>query len=320
MENKFILGSAALALLFLYKKKAASSLKIIDIVNSLPKSSTQTYSTRNLSQINKIVVHHSATTSGTPESYARYHIDTRNFPAIAYHYVIQQDGTVYQTNYLNTISWHTAGENTSSIGICLTGNFDVQQPFPAQMRSLNALIASLKKQLGNNLQIKGHRDYSTKTCPGNNIVLPQIAGVGAIFKKGKGLTICKDNYKSDRIGRGACSYHRGVKKYPNVEIKVSEADIENFFFKDYFIGKFLQSHRISTASWNRYGDKNLTREKLNWIGNKGNNIDDIAQQLTFRLGVEVEPQDIVDIVMDFPSPTAYMDYLKNETKEILKRY
>lgn len=318
MDKKLILASSVIgiALLFFSKKKTAS-IKIIDIVNNLKKSNTQTYDTRDLSQINKIVVHHSATTSGTPESYARYHVDTRNFPGIGYHYVVQQDGTIYQTNYLNTISWHTGGENTSSIGICLTGNFDVQQPFPAQMAALNSLIAYIKSQLNRPLQIKGHRDYSTKSCPGDHIVLPQIAGIYAIKKTGKGLTICRDKSKSTSQGKGACSFHRGVEKYPKKNIVVRDSDIEYFFFKDYFIADFLKSHKINVQSWNRYGDPNLTMEKLNFLSNKGNNIDDIAQQLSFKLGIEIDPEDIINVVMDYKSPSDYYEHLKQSTKQIL---
>lgn len=212
MNNKVLVGIAFLSLIFLSPSQKAA-LSIRNIVDDLPKSATQSYSTRNLSQINKIVVHHSATTSGTAESYARYHVDTRGWPGIGYHFVIDQDGTINQTNWLETVSYHTGNNNTSSIGICLTGNFDIQQPFPAQMASLNALISHLKNQLGQNLQVYGHRDYSTKTCPGNNIALssynPNIAGI-----------ICKDGTYSDKTGRGACSRHGGAEEQKQQEVGV----------------------------------------------------------------------------------------------------
>lgn len=205
MNNKLLAGLVVVSFFFLSSSKKAI-LKIKNIVDSLPKSPTQSYSTRNLTQINKIVVHHSATTSGTAESYARYHVDTRGWPGIGYHFVIDQDGTINQTNWLETVSYHTGNENTNSIGICLTGNFDIQQPFPAQMASLNALISYLKGQLGQHLQVYGHRDYSTKTCPGDHISLssynPNIAAIAGV--------ICKDGTYSEKTGRGACSRHGGA--------------------------------------------------------------------------------------------------------------
>lgn len=218
MNKNLVIGSVVgLTLLFLSAKKKPG-LKIIDIVNNLKKSNTQSYDTRTLDQVNKIVVHHSATTSGTPESYARYHVDTRNFPGIGYHYVIQQDGTIYLVNYLNTIAWHTGGENTSSVGICLTGNFDTQQPFPAQMAALKNLIAYLKIQFGRNLEIKGHRDYSTKTCPGNNIHLDNIAAINAIYKNvdcpacPDTFYPCNDGFFSTTNKKGSCARHGGLNK------------------------------------------------------------------------------------------------------------
>lgn len=216
ISNKVLIGGGVLALLFLSQSKK-NSIEIKDIINSLKKSATLVYPTRALSQINKIIVHHSATTSGTAASYANYHVDTRGWPGVGYHFVVDQDGTINQTNYLTTISNHTSGQNTAGIGICLTGNFDTQQPFPAQMRSLNALISYLKQTVAPNLQVYGHRDYSTKSCPGNNIALssynPQIA---SIYPTGDCPTLfpCKDGFFSSVKGRGACAQHGGLSSSP----------------------------------------------------------------------------------------------------------
>ena len=69
------------------------------------------------------MIHHSATDDGSPEAYARYHVQTRGWPGIGYHFVIQKDGGIYQTNRLDTISYHVSGQNTNSIGICGTGKW-----------------------------------------------------------------------------------------------------------------------------------------------------------------------------------------------------
>lgn len=139
-----------------------------DIVNTLAKDPKRTYATRSLSSIRQIVIHHSATTSGSAAAYAKYHVENRGWPGIGYHFVIDKDGTINLTNYLETISYHVSGQNTRSIGICLTGNFDIQQPTTAQLNSVVRLIRFLSDQLGR-LPIKGHNDYAAKSCPGNNI-------------------------------------------------------------------------------------------------------------------------------------------------------
>jgi N-acetyl-anhydromuramyl-L-alanine amidase AmpD len=154
------------------RKKMGSIIKYI--VHDLPTNPGKNYDHRSIHQIDLVVVHHSATSSGDPWSYAKYHVEKNDWPGIGYHYVIQPDGTIYQTNDLDTVSYHTSGENANSIGICLTGNFDVQKPSFKQLESLIWLIRDLNQYLGRRLQIQGHNQYSAKSCPGNNIDLAAI--------------------------------------------------------------------------------------------------------------------------------------------------
>ena len=188
-STKTILAVAG-ALLFpwnrLFGASASSTLTIYDITDDLPKHPTKYYPSRSLGQISSVFIHHSATTSGTPYAYAEYHILERDFPGIAYHFVIDKNGKINQTNYLDTISYHVSGKNTASIGICLTGNYDIQSPPNAQIDSCVRLITYLNGILGRNLIIHGHRDFANKSCPGDNIdmewikslVYHNISGVG----------------------------------------------------------------------------------------------------------------------------------------------
>lgn len=141
-------------------------MEIKDIISNLPKHPTAQYKTRPPEIISEIIIHHSATKKGTPFSFARYHIDTRDFPGIGYHFVIPKDGTIFQTNELSKISWHCSGRNTVSVGICLIGHFDNEKPTIEQLQSLQKLITYLKEHLPTINKISGHRNYSTKTCPG----------------------------------------------------------------------------------------------------------------------------------------------------------
>ena len=156
--------------------KRAYGIRIRNIVNWLPRKLFKSYSTRNLSKINRVVIHHSDTTSGTPQSYALYHINKNKWPGIGYHFVIQKDGTIYQTQHLSTVSYHTSGENTRSIGICLTGDYDTQTPPEVQIAACVKLIRWLEnKELKRSLHISGHNEYSTKSCPGSNLNINEIA-------------------------------------------------------------------------------------------------------------------------------------------------
>lgn len=156
-------------------RKKAYGIPIKYRANILPRSIWKSYSTRSLSQINQVVIHHSATASGSPEAYAKYHVYQNEWPGIGYHYVIAKDGEIVQTQPLRVISYHTSGQNTRSIGICLTGNYDTQQPPAVQIEATVKLIRWLeKKELKQELNIAGHNEYSAKSCPGSNVSVGYI--------------------------------------------------------------------------------------------------------------------------------------------------
>jgi N-acetyl-anhydromuramyl-L-alanine amidase AmpD len=155
-------------------------LLVKDLTAKLPRGQ-QRYEKRKLEQIDRIVIHHSATSDGSPEAYARYHVETRGWPGIGYHFVIQKDGGIYQTNRLDTISYHVSGQNTNSIGICLTGNYDKQQPPQVQLQACAQLIATLRQNFVQELDLRAHADFSAKSCPGKNVNLEEISRLVAAY-------------------------------------------------------------------------------------------------------------------------------------------
>lgn len=138
---------------------------MINIVNDLPRHPTKKYVTRDIKDLKYIAVHHSGTVEGTPKSFAEYHIKKNDWPGIGYHYVITKQGVVYKTNNITTISYHVGDYNRQSIGICLVGNFDLEKPTEEQYKALAELIKELQIY---NLEIKGHKDFANRTCPGKN--------------------------------------------------------------------------------------------------------------------------------------------------------
>ncbi|NKB23444.1 MAG: LysM peptidoglycan-binding domain-containing protein [Kiritimatiellae bacterium] len=126
-----------------------------------------------------IVVHHSASLKGNPQSMDRYHREKRRMEnGLAYHFVIgngqgMQDGeiTVGSRWKKQLQGGHLASEalNQVSIGICLVGNFDVSKPSKPQMVSLKDLSRYLLKRCGlEKDHIRTHRQINTKPtkCPG----------------------------------------------------------------------------------------------------------------------------------------------------------
>lgn len=168
-DKRFLFFALVIILFVVFVAASSPKLRIIDKTNTLMRSSGQQYSTRPLSKINKIIVHHSAAIGQTAEDYARYHVQSKGWPAIGYHFVIEINGDIIQANPINKISYHVANHNSPSIGICLSGDFTKQEPTSQQLKSLKKLIQYLRKQLPQPLEVYGHRDYGQTSCPGHNL-------------------------------------------------------------------------------------------------------------------------------------------------------
>ncbi|WP_195263995.1 peptidoglycan recognition family protein [Clostridium sp. 1001275B_160808_H3] len=118
---------------------------------------------------NKIIYHHSARSKWSPEEINEYH-KSKGWKGIGYNYYIRKDGSIYSGRPENAEGAHTKGENNSSIGICLEGNFEEEYPTGEQLESLYnlSLYISLKYDI---YKIIGHRDVYSTLCPGKNFPL-----------------------------------------------------------------------------------------------------------------------------------------------------
>lgn len=168
-QHKRLLLILLVALTFLALVAFYPSIRIVDKTALLWRSSSKKYPSRSLDRINLIVVHHSASIGQTAQDYARYHVLSKGWAAIGYHFVIERNGTIIQANPLTAISNHTAGQNSRSIGICLSGDFTRQKPSYQQLNSLKKLIAHLRRQFPQQLQVAGHRDHGQTSCPGHHL-------------------------------------------------------------------------------------------------------------------------------------------------------
>lgn len=114
-----------------------------------------------------IVIHHSATGSGSAASFHNYHSD-QGYGGLSYHFVIgngkgSPDGKVEEGfrwkeqmagTHVNVESWY---HNIFGIGICLVGNFDKSPPTKNQISALSKLIQSLCKKYDiPNKNVMGH--------------------------------------------------------------------------------------------------------------------------------------------------------------------
>jgi LysM repeat protein len=128
-----------------------------------------------------IVVHHSGTSNGNVRGMDRYHREQRHMEnGLAYHFVIGNGHGMRDGEVAVGDRWkkqldggHLASEplNRVSVGICLVGNFDKESPTPAQLKSLRALVSSLRKRckLGSSA-VKTHQQINPvyTRCPGRH--------------------------------------------------------------------------------------------------------------------------------------------------------
>jgi N-acetyl-anhydromuramyl-L-alanine amidase AmpD len=98
---------------------------------------------------------------------------SKGWSDIGYHYVIRRDGDIETGRPIEKIGSHVRGRNRKSIGICLIGGVDGSKRPDAnftlnQYQALHSLISLLRNKYGD-LELHGHRDYSTKACPSFNV-------------------------------------------------------------------------------------------------------------------------------------------------------
>jgi peptidoglycan hydrolase-like protein with peptidoglycan-binding domain len=155
---------------------------ISDIVNDLPRKNVPQ---KDISRQAGIVIHHSATDSksagSNPYSYARYHTATLNWPCIGYDTVIQPlEPHIYRTANLQDRNYHAGNQNSLWYGICISGNYDIEEPTDLHYRLIVAaifdLIARHEKLTGKRWDpdIQPHSKFSTKTCPGRKFDMARI--------------------------------------------------------------------------------------------------------------------------------------------------
>lgn len=123
-----------------------------------------------------IICHHSGGTNANPladtshhtaQIMEAYHLSL-GWDGLGYHYAIHEDGKVWKGRPEHINGAHTIGQNTKSIGIVLSGNFDATLPSKEQEKALAGLIATIRAKypaIGRD-NIYPHRKFANKSCYG----------------------------------------------------------------------------------------------------------------------------------------------------------
>lgn len=135
--------------------------------------------------MNRMAIHHTVTPSANPERQVRgiqrYHMDSRGWCDVGYHFLVGIDGTVYEGRPLHLVGAHVGGHNTNNIGISFVGCFTgsgcpagtgPSRPPEVMIDAAARLVGKLSSLFGigiNSSTVKGHRDHSGQStgCPGD---------------------------------------------------------------------------------------------------------------------------------------------------------
>jgi N-acetyl-anhydromuramyl-L-alanine amidase AmpD len=121
---------------------------ITDITDKLARHPSKRYPERPESQIEAIVIHHTALPPNVgPERIAAVLVRDRDLPGIAYHYFIAADGTIYQTQPLSALTHHAYQFSDNSIGVAFAGDFTNTIPSAEQLQAGGRLCAYLANRL-----------------------------------------------------------------------------------------------------------------------------------------------------------------------------
>jgi N-acetyl-anhydromuramyl-L-alanine amidase AmpD len=142
---------------------------LVDLRWRIPVVPGREYAKRSLGNVRYIVVEHTATLEDvTPEQLAATHLE-QGKPAIACHFLVARDGTIYWTQPLEAVVHHAllSSINQSSIAVSLSGNFSGQAPDATQLTATAALLAWLVGIFGLDLTaIRGRRELEDVPSPG----------------------------------------------------------------------------------------------------------------------------------------------------------
>ncbi len=117
---------------------------------------------------NRVIVHHSASSDVAAKTIHSWHLN-QGWSGIGYHFVIRRNGNIERGRELSAIGSHSGPKgNGDSVGVCLTGNFEIDKPTAAQINSLVWLITRYLEPRYGSLQVVGHSDVMATACPGKN--------------------------------------------------------------------------------------------------------------------------------------------------------
>ncbi len=119
-----------------------------------------------------ITIHHSASHDVPALEIDRWHRE-RGWNGIGYHFVIRKDGSIEMGRPWDRQGAHHYGYNATNFGICVTGNFNQEEPSREQIAAIVSIIRGLKSRFGVTSVVRHHEN-----CPGKNFPFLAVKAKG----------------------------------------------------------------------------------------------------------------------------------------------
>ena len=154
-----------------------------------------------MSTIKYLIIHHTGISyKNNPDQFDnvnQYHKEKWNFKSSlnfygGYNYIMSADGKIRQYRADGEETAAVVGHNTDSLSLCLSGNFNTEQPTTTQRHNLRLWIQ--QKMLEYNIppeKVVAHRKFSDTLCCGLNLPDSEIRAMAEALEADKGLEIAK---------------------------------------------------------------------------------------------------------------------------------
>ncbi|MCR4314820.1 MAG: peptidoglycan recognition protein family protein [Planctomycetes bacterium] len=150
-----------------------------------PDAGLNPYEFETLAQLRNVydtlTIHHSAGPGDEDvRQIQRFHMDTRGWADVGYHFLIASDGTTYEGRPVGFQGAHVENNNRGNLGICVQGNFAFAERVPeAQLASLWQLARALNLMLRFE-HVRGHKEFKDTECP-SELLMDEVEAMRAEF-------------------------------------------------------------------------------------------------------------------------------------------
>lgn len=150
---------------------------VIDVRDSIPgggKTIGWPFFAVDTNNFTGLAIHHTAgPKSQSIDDIAWYHINSRKWHSVGYHFLIK-DGKAYYVGDLSIGRAHVAGLNDKFIGVCIIGNYQEESPSDADLKVVHLLCREFIENEPNRFKnindwnnVKPHAVLVPTACPGD---------------------------------------------------------------------------------------------------------------------------------------------------------